>query len=95
MQDNAPSHSSKLFPTLEGFNGNKLMWWLPASADINPLENMWSIIKRDVCENKKQCSIKDDLWKAVKPTISDVRFKIVEKLIESMVERLLMVRDCQ
>lgn len=44
---------------------------------------------------KKQCSIKSDLWKAVKPAVSDIKFKPVEKLLESMFERLILVVDCQ
>lgn len=53
LRDNQPSHSVKYFI------GNRLkdtllMKWPPVSPDINPIENLCSIIKSDVHENGKQ-----------------------------------------
>lgn len=42
-------YSIKLSPALEN-----VMQWHLASPDINPVENLWSTIKRDVYENRKQ-----------------------------------------
>lgn len=37
----------------------KLMKWFPSYPDINPVEKMRSIIKRNVYENRKQYSSKN------------------------------------
>lgn len=34
--------------------------------DINPIANLWSIIKRDGHKNGKRYSINEDLWEAIK-----------------------------
>ena len=56
MHDNAPSHAVKtttqFLPSL-GFVNETLMVWSPNSPDLNPIKNLWSIIKRHVYVNVK------------------------------------------
>ena len=65
MQDNAPSHSAK--KTTEclqqlGFSGPRHMKWPACSRNLNPNENLWSVLKRQVCRDGGQFSSKDALW---------------------------------
>ena len=65
MHDNAPSHAVKTiaqFLTLRAFVTKTLIVWPPKPPDLNPIENLWSIIKRHVYNSGKQYSSKDDLW---------------------------------
>ena len=57
MHDNALSHAAKTttqFLTLFGFVTKTLVDWPPKPPDLNPLENLWSIIKRHVYASGKQ-----------------------------------------
>lgn len=40
-------------------------WNGSVSSDINSIENFRSMIIRDVCENGKQQSSKENFWKAI------------------------------
>ena len=68
MQDTDPSHSAK--KTSEylqklGFSGPRLMKWPACSPDLNPIEIIWSVLKRQVYRDGRQFSSKDALWEAI------------------------------
>lgn len=94
MQDNAPSHASRLTSdhlAKKGFKDDKLMVWPACSPDLNPIENMWSIIKADIYKENKQYSSKTDLWKAIQDSCSTIKPETVTKLTESMDNRLIKI----
>ncbi|KAI4902938.1 hypothetical protein NFI96_005136 [Prochilodus magdalenae] len=65
MHDNAPSHAAKNTSAslaAMGIKGDKLMVWPPCSPDLNPIENLWSIIKRSVYDGGRQFTSKQQLW---------------------------------
>lgn len=91
MHDNAPSHSAKdtnHFLKSLGFNNDNLMIWPPSSPDLNPIENLWSIIKREIYADGKQYSSKNDLWKVIKDSAASIPRSTIRKLTESVNERL-------
>ena len=50
MQDNVPPHASKFtreWLAKKGINEDHLMTWPPASPDLDPIENYWSLLKRN------------------------------------------------
>ena len=49
--------------------GRKIMKWPPSSSDLNPIENLWSIVQMKLYESSKQYNSKVDLWKAVKTSV--------------------------
>ena len=68
MHDNAPSHSARATATfLEtmGFVGDTHMTFSQCSPDLNPIENLWSIIKKGVYEGGEQFTSKDALWEKI------------------------------
>ena len=62
--DNAPSHAAKATTQyLEsiGLKNKTMMIWPSNSPDLNPIENLWSIVNRRVYADGRQYSSKDAL----------------------------------
>ncbi|CAB3995023.1 Hypothetical predicted protein [Paramuricea clavata] len=89
MHDNAVSHAAKAttqFLHSLGFV-NDLMVCPPNSPDLNPIENLWSIIKCHVYLNGKQYSSKD-MWMAIKESAATIPKSTIKKLTDSVNDRL-------
>ena len=58
QQDNDPKHSSKLVSEWFRQHNLKVVEWSSQSSDLNPIENLWSELKRKLarlsCRNKKK-----------------------------------------
>ena len=87
MQDNAPSHAAK--NTIEslaamGIKGEKIMVWPPSSPDLNPIENLWSILKRNIYEGGRQYTSKQQLWEAILAYANEIQAETIHGLTSSM-----------
>ena len=75
MHDNAPSHASqwtRAYLEHKKIKGEKIMEWPSQSPDLNPIENLWSIVKRDLYPDTKQYANKKELWAALQKVCSTV-----------------------
>ena len=59
QQDNAPAHTSRKVKTWFSDHRIQLLDWPGNSPDLNPIENLWVILKRRVSE--RHCSSIDEL----------------------------------
>lgn len=94
MQDNAPSHASRYSKSWfsdQGIDGSKLMIWPPNSPDLNPIEMLWSLIKRKVYENGKQYSSLNVLWEAVCKACREIPEEQLKNLVHGVDKRLVKV----
>ncbi|KAI5613485.1 bridging integrator 1b isoform 2 [Silurus asotus] len=94
MQDNAPSHTSKYstaWLARKGIKEENLMIWPPCSPDLNPIENLWSIIKCAIYKEGKQYTSLNSVWEAVVAAARNVDGEQIKTLTESMDGRLLSV----
>lgn len=92
MQDNAPSHASKgtrAHLAKKGLKESKLMTWPSSSPDLNPIENLWGIAKKEVYKAGKQYSSLADLWVAIQAAVESIPPQTISRLTSSMDQRLL------
>ena len=84
--DNDLKHKSKL--ALEFYSKNKLdrLEWPPYSPDLNPIENVWGIVKQQV--NKCDLSKISEVIAKVKEIWSELDLKVIENVIQNMPIRL-------
>ena len=76
MHDNAPAHASKFtraFLQSKGISDSKIMNWPPQSPDLNPIENLWAVIKMRLYPDAKQYRSKNELWDAIKQVCADLK----------------------
>ena len=84
--DNDPKHNSKL--ALEFYKKNKFdsLEWPPYSPDLNPIENIWGIVKQEV--NKYDLLKISDVIAKVKTVWSEIDQEMIKHCIENMPIRL-------
>lgn len=94
MHDNAPSHAARTtasFLESQGFVGETLMTWPPCSPDLNPIEHLWSILKRGVYEGGEQFTSKDALWSKIVAVARAITPSQIKQLTSSVDKRLFKV----
>ena len=92
MHDNAPSHAARNTSTAlaaMGIKGEKLMVWPPSSPDLNPTENLWSILKQKIYEGGRQFTSKQQLWEAILTSCKEIQAETLQKLTCSMDSRIV------
>lgn len=63
MHDNAPPHvAMKTRGYLERKGITTMEWPPPMSPDLNPIENVWSILQKEVYKERKVFKNTTDLW---------------------------------
>jgi hypothetical protein len=71
-------------------NVERLVW--PArSPDLNPIENIWAAMARDLQKMEARPRNKQELWTAVEDTWEDISANLCAKVVGSMRKRLEMV----
>ncbi len=91
QQDSAPCHKAKKVTKLLKEKRIQLLDWPGNSPDLNPIENLWSIIKMEL--RKRDCATQTKLTQAIidiwfrDPTIEEKCLK----LIDSMPKRVKQV----
>jgi len=91
QQDNASIHSSRCTKQQLLDMQVTLMDWPSKSPDLNPIENLWGILVRDVYANGKQYDNKEQLKTAVLAAWDRIPVTTLETLIDSMNNRCVAV----
>jgi transposase len=91
QQDNAPCHKAKVVKDFLAANNVRTLEWPAQSPDMNPIENLWAIVKR-----KRQAKFgvprtRKDLIEQIFTIWKTMEVEILQKLSDSMENRLQAV----
>lgn len=86
QQDNDPKHKSRLVTNWFSQNNVRVLSWPSQSPDLNPIENLWSELKKRL--SKEVFKNKDDLWEKTQKIWYDIPLETCQKLISSMPRRM-------
>jgi transposase len=89
QQDNDPKHTSHVAKDFLQENVPAVMDWPSNSPDLNPIENLWAIVKRNV-ELRQPKNI-GDLEQFMKEEWEKIPQNIIINLVRSMKERCRLV----
>ncbi|KAJ1300832.1 hypothetical protein OPQ81_002472 [Rhizoctonia solani] len=88
MQDNASAHKAKIVQDWFQEHGLEVFEWPANSPDLNPIENLWELIKRELYSYDTPASGMLELWTRVQEVWDKVTTQQCQDLIESMPRRI-------
>lgn len=91
QEDNDPKHSSRLCRGYLTEQGVRRMEWPSQSPDLNPIENLWSIL--DVRMRERQPGNLDELFHIMIQTWNGLEVGLLTRLVHSMPRRCQAVID--
>lgn len=94
QQDNAPIHVAR--STMAFFKETKiniLDKWPPKSADMNIIENLWSILAREVYRNNRQYANQKELKVSIVKAWHNISQRQIQKLFDSLPRRMQELSD--
>ena len=90
QQDRAPCHVPKAAKQWFSQQKIELLDWPGNSLDLNPIENLWCIVKTKLT-SKHYCNIQELKEEIVRLWCTDISKDLCEKLVESMPRRIRAV----
>ncbi len=93
QQDLAPAHTAKGTKSWFNDHGVTVLDWPANSPDLNPIENLWGIVKRKMRDTRPNNA--DDLKAAIKETWASIPPQQCHKLITSMPRRIEAVIEAK
>ena len=91
QQDNDPKHTSKLAKQWLEKKGSETLKWPAQSPDLNPIEHLWSILKRNMYDYDTPAAGTHELWDRMIKAWRQIDKDQVRNLIRSMPSRIQAV----
>lgn len=89
QDDNDPKHTSKHTIEWKKFNEIKYIDWPANSPDLNPIENIWALLKLKM--TKLRPLTKTQFVHFIEESWKDISSKVISKTINSMQKRIIDV----
>lgn len=96
QQDNAPIHVAR--STLADFKQRGIIVfdnWSAKSPDMNIIENVWSILAREVYKEGRQYNNKDELKQAITTAWQKIPQDKITSLYDSIPRRIIALHDAK
>jgi hypothetical protein len=94
QQDSAPCHTAKSVSKWMNSQRINVLEWPGNSPDLNPIENLWFMMKRKV-RNHAPKSMTDLQYWIKRVWVLEVTKEMCAKLVSSMPRRIQAVLDCK
>ncbi|KAA6389371.1 MAG: putative Transposable element Tc3 transposase [Streblomastix strix] len=91
QQDNTPAHVTKTAKATLSNVGIQLLYWPALSSDLNPVENIWSLIVRRLYTGYQSFNSEEQLRAGIQRVVVAITKEEVLTYIRSMKDRLLNV----
>ena len=95
QQDGCGPHRTNSVRSFLDAEGIQLLSWLAQSPDMNPIENAWAILKRNLRKQSTYPTTKDALFQRLSDVWDSLPNKYFEKLIGSMSTRVKALKDAR
>ncbi|KAA8582089.1 hypothetical protein FQN60_008829, partial [Etheostoma spectabile] len=60
-----PTHPLTQLLASKGLKDDGIMTWPPSSSDLNPIENLWALLKCEIYTEGRQYTSLDNIWEAL------------------------------
>lgn len=91
QDDNAPVHRANVVTAWKTKNNVTTLEWPAQSPDLNPIENLWMVLKRAISSRSPSPQTVADLQVVIQEEWKKIPKGDVQKLVESMPKRALDV----
>jgi transposase len=88
MQDNAPCHTANVVKVFMQENGIDVLPWPAQSPDMNPIENLWAIVKKRRQKKYGLPKTKAELIEQIFDIWDNIEPELVGKLADSANKRV-------
>jgi transposase len=95
QQDNDPKHTAKSVQEWLADQPFKVLSWPSQSPDLNPIEHIWALVKRRLCEYESAPTGLLDLWERVEQVWDKLTKEDCLKVIDSMPDRIQAVLSAE
>ena len=93
QQDNDPKHTAKKNQKYLENKKVNVLDWPSQSPDLNPIENLWSLLDKQLSERNPQNE--DQLFEVIKTGWASLEVELLSKLVKSMPRRCQAVIDAK
>ncbi len=93
QHDNAPPHCARVTAEFLKSKEISVLKWPAQLPDLNPIENIWGIMSKEVYKEGKSYLNCDDLWDAVQKSFAVIAPEVLKKVYESMPSCLIKVLE--